>query len=145
MCSIWVMNLLLSDVNKSVVQWGSNMLMWHRLNIYGWSECETKKNKPTEQSKAAWVITQAKFHWKLYREIQRHNIWGEQPQWAFLSSDDNTLPPLLCNLSSSSCSSERNKKKNVFIDLAETQLKLSAVLYLTFHLQLCTAKRLFGG
>lgn len=44
------------------------------------------------------------------QQRKKKKLESEQPKWVFLSSDDNTLPPLLCNLSSSSCSSERNKK-----------------------------------
>lgn len=76
-----------------------------------WKSAQKQNRAKLHESKHKLTFTKTKLSAEWQRRINREKkLESEQPKWVFLSSDDNTLPPLLCNLSSSSCSSERNKK-----------------------------------
>lgn len=99
-------------------QWCSNMLAWSRLSIAWWRKrmrngkvLKNRTGQSCMSQNTSWLLLKLNFQLNdRERSTEKKKLESEQPKWVFLSSDDNTLPPLLCNLSSSSCSSERNKK-----------------------------------
>lgn len=83
-----------------------------------WRRNEWRESMRTicrSRSRAKQYESQHELEAKLGKSGRYTKVGSEQPQWVFWGggggSNDNTLPPLLCNLSSSSCSLGETQKK----------------------------------